>query len=575
MPYPLFFIPALVTATRNNAMLRSPFTRHVARVALPVSLAAALLLVGCTRDREAEVERAAGGGQVYLPVVVDGGDTASAAAAQAIPSEPEVVFQPPPDVSLLPAPPLTESNGAPLPPVAPPATGMLIAAKNPSAVFQPIGEATDVTASAGQDVVAVELPAPTPTIPPLTQAQGGEPFDWQASENYLVLGTDRRADGGSWRTDSIMMVGLDRTNKRAAVFSIPRDLYVSIPGYGYGRINQADYMGERRSPDGGGPALVGGIVEDMLGIRTDHWVRIQMDGFVEFVDALGGVSVYLDCPFSEPIFNLTSQRWEAFRLPAGENLLDGQDAYWFARLRYNESDIGRSRRQRALIWAMRDQILSTNALARLPQLYSAFQDTISTDLSLFKIVSLAQFATGLDAANVRAGGLTLRDLQNYTTPGGAQVLIIGNPTRVRNLVAGVWDQPAMADAYRAEAAGCDPLPTVEVTAGAETVQQSLPATAPDAGGQLPFVQIIAPGMDNAAVQTVTQLPGQELLAPAGSESRPVVLPPLFDPVADRDPATGIVYDPITGFPFDPTTGLYVDPVTGLPVDVESLPPVGG
>ncbi len=534
MSRPMTIQPAYTGAKRAFALIA-------------VAALSAALLAGCWRSNQSKAERG-DGPSIYLPVVITDGTPADAGVQTVAPAPVDVAA--PAGAALLPAPPAA---------IADPQAIIV----DPQAVFEPIANEL------------LPIADPIPTVPPLTAAVGGDPFDWEASENYLVLGTDRREDGGSWRTDSIMLVGLDRDNGRAAVFSIPRDLYVSIPGYGYGRINQADYMGERRSPDGGGPELVGGIIQDLFGVRTDHWVRIQMDGFVDFVDALGGVSVYLDCPFSEPIFNLDTQRWEAFRLPAGENMLDGQDAYWFARLRLHESDIGRSRRQRALIWAMRDRILSTNAISRLPQLYTAFRETIDTDLGLFEIVSLAKFATGIDAANVRAGGLTLRDLQNYVTPGGAQVLVIGSEEHVRSLVTNIWDEPAMADAYRAEAAGCEAPAPIEATAAiaAESVDQSLAAAA--AVTQQPFANIIAPGLDGTAtVETITTLPDVSGAPLAMTTQGSVLLPPLFNPATDQDPRSGVVYDPITGFPFDPHTGLPADPVTGGPVDVETLPPMG-
>ena len=124
------------------------------------------------------------------------------------------------------------------------------------------------------------------------------------------------------------MVGLDRERQRAAVLSIPRDLYIEIPNYGYGRINQVDYIGERVTRvKGGGPALVSEVLSDTLGIATSHWVRFELTGFESIVDAVGGVTVNLDCPFYEPIFNLDTNlgdihaarrqcTWTA-RLPTG------------------------------------------------------------------------------------------------------------------------------------------------------------------------------------------------------------------------------------------------------------------
>ena len=304
----------------------------------------------------------------------------------------------------------------------------------------------------------VAAPAAT-AAPELWEEPVGPASNWQYTENYLILGTDRRAGEGGWRTDTIMVVGLDRAQQRAAVFSIPRDLYVEIPNYGYGRINQADFLGERNPAlQGGGPQLVSKIISRTLGIQTNHWVRFQMDGFVRVVDAVGGVTVHLDCPFYEPVFNLTSQSWDFFTLPAGDNQLDGDSAYWFVRLRLRESDIGRAARQRQFLWGLRDKMLSANLITRFPELWSAFQDSFATDLGLVQLIELVRFGTSLNADNVRAGGLTLADLRSFQTEQGAAVLGIANPGRVRAIVNGVWDAPAMASSYRRDPATCPPLP---------------------------------------------------------------------------------------------------------------------
>ncbi|HMN28409.1 MAG TPA: LCP family protein, partial [Caldilineaceae bacterium] len=131
-------------------------------------------------------------------------------------------------------------------------------------------------------------PGPAPVIQPQVETPTGPAFNWQETENYLILGTDRRPGAGNWRTDTVIIVGLDHKLKRAAVFSVPRDLYIEIPGYGWGRINQVDFLGEQRNGDGGGPALVSQVLSSTLGIATNHWVRLQMDGFIEIVNAIGG-----------------------------------------------------------------------------------------------------------------------------------------------------------------------------------------------------------------------------------------------------------------------------------------------
>ncbi len=311
----------------------------------------------------------------------------------------------------------------------------------------------------GPDTTSAALATPIPRPTPIWEEPIGPASNWQFTDNYLILGTDRRAGANDWRTDTIMIVGLDRQQGRAAVFSIPRDLYIDIPNYGYGRINQVDLLGER-NPNlaDGGPQLISQVISKTFGIQTDHWVRFQMDGFVRVVDAVGGVTVHLDCPFYEPIFNVTTQAWDFFTLSAGDNQLDGDSAYWFVRLRLRESDIGRSARQRQFLWALRDKMLSANLITRFPELWSAFQDSFSTDLSLIQLIELTSFGISLDSDNVRAGGLTLYDLQNYRTEQGAVVLRIADPGRVRAVVNGVWDAPTMASSYRQDLTTCEPLP---------------------------------------------------------------------------------------------------------------------
>ena len=281
-----------------------------------------------------------------------------------------------------------------------------------------------------------------------------------------------------------MVVGIDRAKNRIAVLSIPRDLYVEIPYYGYGRINQADYIGENiLAIDGGGPALVSSILNDTLGISTDHWVRFEMSGFSSIVDAVGGVTVHLDCPFFEPIYSLDTNQWEYFTLPAGDVHMDGDTAYWYARLRLKENDIGRSNRQRQLLWALRDQALNKNLIVQLPVLWQAFNQSFSSDLSLLDMIDLASFGISVKAEDVRASGITLNELDSYITEQGASVLVISDPAKVQAVVDGVWDAAPMANAYAKDANKCEPIPT-----GPPVVPASLAVPTTPAGTQSPSVQ---------------------------------------------------------------------------------------
>ncbi len=419
-----------------------------------------------------------------------------------------------------------EAHQQPKPPIADEiaasAYGPRVAPPTPTPVF--------ATATGGNDwLPAVGAANPAPVV----ETSSGPSFAWAETENFLILGTDRRGAGGSWRTDSIMVVGIDRANSRVAVLSVPRDLWVQIPGSGWSRINTADYIGESAlTTPGGGPALISQILYNTFGVQTHHWVRVEMNGFVDIVNAVGGVDVTLDCPFYEPIFNLTTNQWDYFTLPAGKVHLDGESAYWFVRLRMRESDIGRAKRQRTFLWALRDQALNANLLVRFPELWSAFQNTISTDLSLLQMIELARFGLELEAANVRAAGLSYPELGNWTTAEGASVLRIVDPARAQGIVDGIWNAPAMADAYRQDATACPALPPgVDVSiaetpgAGADPDQTAVdPNAAPpmgDPNGAPPAEVVAAPVDPNAPPA------GETILLPTPTPGVPEVevLPP--------------------------------------------------
>lgn len=362
---------------------------------------------------------------------------------------------------------LTPNDGAPIPP------------------FGPFADVPETALISGAPAVAV------PQV--VTIVPSGPAFAWSETDNYLILGTDRRSTDSSWRTDTIIIVGLDRKLNRAAVLSVPRDLYLEIPNYGFGRINQVDYIGEKiLKVPGGGPGLISTVLSNTLGIATEHWMRVEMTGFQDVVDAVGGVTIYLDCPFYEPIFNLTTNSWEYFTLPAGEVHMSGEEAYWYVRLRLKESDIGRSQRQRQFLWAMRDQILNTNLLPRMPMLFSAFSNTFSTDLSIIEILSLMQFGVGLDSSSVRASGITLRELQSHITEQGASVLVINDPSRVRAVVDGIWSAPAMVDARRQDSNACQPLPE-----GAPSIATNDPVPVPTAVPAVPEGEAALPEQSGA------------------------------------------------------------------------------
>ncbi len=281
-----------------------------------------------------------------------------------------------------------------------------------------------------------ETPTPSPTPGPKTLRE---------TDNYLVLGIDPRPGDRAWRTDTIMVVAVDHEAKQVGIFSIPRDLWVEIPGYGMGRINQADFQGETQKYPGGGPALVGEIIEDTFDVPLHHWVRIKQEGLVELVDALGGVEVTLNCPLHEITPHPTKPgEWEKFDLPAGKNLLDGEAAKKFATFRYNSNDFYRGQRQQQLIWAIKERALQVDAITKLPQIWRALSHTFQTDLGLLDVIRLARVGIGLSSDQIHGHTFSNQAIV-YANVGGAQVLKIGNPQVVKQELDGLFSSKSISE----------------------------------------------------------------------------------------------------------------------------------
>jgi len=281
------------------------------------------------------------------------------------------------------------------------------------------------------------------------------------TENILILGQDQRPGWEAWRTDSIMVVAIDRENGQVGVISIPRDLYVDIPTYGKERINIADYIGEETDYPGGGPALAGRVISETFGIPTHHYVRIHLNGLVELVDALGGVMVTLDCPLYEATpKDATMTEYVPWSLPAGDVWLDGDAARKFVTYRHVTTDFGRSQRQQQVIWALRNRALEIDLISRLPQLWAAMSDLYTTDLSLIDVVKLAQFAAGLQPSDVHGLQFSMDALDEIITDDGQWVLVVGDRTLLEAEKEKLFMRKALERLGRNETGeACPPPPT--------------------------------------------------------------------------------------------------------------------
>jgi len=257
------------------------------------------------------------------------------------------------------------------------------------------------------------------------------PQKWGGVERVTVLlmGIDRRQGENEkgYLTDSMILVTVDPVAQTGGMLSIPRDLWVEIPGYEVNTINTANRTGDYYDYPGGGPALAVKTVEHNLGVTVDYYVRLDFTAFETVIDKLGGIDVYNETEINDPFYPDGSYGYEPFYLPAGQQHLNGRDALRYARTRHDSSDIARAQRQQQVVLAIREKVLAPGTLARLiteaPQLYQTLNQSVWTNMSLNQIIGLALLAQDIPREDIRSAVIDYQYVLDYTTPEGRQVLV--------------------------------------------------------------------------------------------------------------------------------------------------------
>lgn len=285
-----------------------------------------------------------------------------------------------------------------------------------------------------------------PPTPPTQIPDPAPPFTTDLGVvNIMLLGSDRRPTSGSFRTDVVIIASLHPREGQVALLSIPRDLYVYLPGYSMQRINVAYRLADTIGYPGGGPALLADTIRYNFGITIHHYAKVEMSGFSDIVDSLGGVTVNVNCAYRDwrlrsPELNPNDERnWVLYTVQPGVVEMDGDLALWYARSRSLSSDFDRGRRQQEVLRAIYRQILQLGLIARLPDLYSDLRDTVTTDLSLGDLISLAPLAARVTTADIRSRFVGRDEVTSWRVPtSGAQVLL-PQPDEIQQLVRQTFD----------------------------------------------------------------------------------------------------------------------------------------
>jgi len=248
--------------------------------------------------------------------------------------------------------------------------------------------------------------------------------DADGPQTILIIGSDVRTGGGDTaddpgRSDTTMLVRLDPDTDQIAMLSIPRDLYVDIPGVGYDKFNAAYSYG--------GTKLTLQTIKQLTGLDINNVVNIGFQGFADVIDAIGCVYVDVDRHYFNDNAGLpVSEQYATIDIDAGYQKLCGYDALDFARYRHTDSDLVRAARQQDLIGEVRNRLNFSQIFKHRDELLDAFTDNTSSTIKdsdqIFQLLALLFDSRGAAVTEVSfPSTFTMRDGVSYVEATPTQI----------------------------------------------------------------------------------------------------------------------------------------------------------
>ncbi len=304
-------------------------------------------------------------------------------------------------------------------------------------VSQGSGEATPQLNPEGTPVVdgtaVPTIEAPAVELPP--------PWDGASRVTMLLIGLDDR----DWeisvdapRSDTMIVLTIDPVTMTAGMLSIPRDLWVNIPGFGYSRINNAYSLGESYKLPGGGPGLAVKTVEGLIGVPIQYFAQIEFYAFERFIDEIWGVPV---TPKQAVEIDPIGGGYDHVTLEAGVTVtLPGNLALAYARARGTEGgDVDRAERQQEVILGIRTRLVDPEyfipIIGNAPALYQELSAGINTNMSLNDAIRLGLLAKDIPLDSIQRGviGFDMVTLHTITLNGAAAEVLKPIPDKIRVL----------------------------------------------------------------------------------------------------------------------------------------------
>src|SRR6266540_6159235 len=344
--------------------------------------------------------------------------------------------------------------------------------------------------------------APVADLPPaISIPDSNLPAAWDGASRITVLliGLDYRdyvANEGPPRSDTMMLLTIDPLTKTAGMLSIPRDMWVNIPGFGYSRINTAYASGEGNKLPGGGPELARKTVEQFIGVPIQYYAQVDFSTFASFIDEIGGIEIYNDENLRLDPVGVGKDKIKL--TCCGMRPLDGERALAYARFRKDkEGDIARAKRQQKVIIAIRNKVLSPEnfptMLGKAQTFYEQFSAGIRTNMPFDVAIRLGVLAKDIPVESIKQGAIdyTMVALDNTVLGGQDAAVMKPLPDKIRELrdqiftaggalspLAAQNDPAALmqADGARVRILNGSYSPGLDVNTGNYLVSQGVPVT---------------------------------------------------------------------------------------------------
>ena len=287
----------------------------------------------------------------------------------------------------------------------------------------------------GTPEVAGELPLPEISAP----EEELPAWDGASRVTLLFIGLDERdwEEGqGAPRSDTMILFTIDPISKTAGMLSIPRDMWVNIPGFGYSRINTAYSSGEGNKLPGGGPGLAVKTVEQFIGVPIQYYAQVDFLAFEEAIDAMGGL--YL-CPEERVTIDPIGPKPPVKMGPECRSYW-GYEILGYARNRKTEGgDVDRANRQQKVIMALVDQVFSPqnfpDMVAKAPKIYAEAESGLRTNLSFDDALKLGVLLSQIPRENIKRGVIdfSMVTLDNVILAGQNASIFKPIPDKIRVL----------------------------------------------------------------------------------------------------------------------------------------------